>query len=71
MISDPNVAKSRVESDALFVNRFALPETVKSVTWLDNGEAVDFSQEGEMVTVKTVPFTYGRSLVVRVAKIVC
>jgi len=71
MISDPNVAKSRMESEDLFVNRFALPETIKSVTWMDDGTEVEFTQEGEQVTVKTVPFTYGRNLVIRVAKIVC
>ena len=71
MISDPNVAKSRMESEDLYVNRFALPETIKSVTWMDDGTEVEFTQEGEQVTVKTVPFTYGRSLVIRVAKIVC
>lgn len=71
MISNPDVAKSRMESESLYVNRFALPEKIKSVTWLDNGTEVEFKQEGDQVAVTTVPFTYGRSLVVRVAKIEC
>ena len=36
---------------------------------LDNGENVGFEQKDGRVTVKTVPYTYGRQLVVRVAKI--
>ena len=71
MISNPDVAKSRMESESLYVNRFVLPEKIKSVTWLDNGTEVEFKQEGDQVAVITVPFTYGRSLVVRVAKIEC
>ena len=46
-------------------------ENLLSVTWMDDDSAVEFTQNGEDVVIKTVPFTYGRDLVVRVAKIVC
>ena len=68
MKADPNVA---VFAPHGYESKFRLPETVRSVTWLDNGEAVAFTQNGEDVTVTTVPYTYGRNLVVRVAKIEC
>ena len=48
---------------------FALSEAVKSVTWLDTGEPVPFSQQDGRVTVHPTPQRYGQSFVVRVAKI--
>lgn len=51
--------------------RFQLADKIQSVTWLDNGETVSFIQNSNDVVVTTVPYTYGRNLVVRVAKIVC
>lgn len=54
-----------------FKDIFALPEKIMSITWMDNGEAVEFTQEDDKVIVYTVPYCYGRDLVVRVAKIVC
>ena len=66
MVADENVA---LYTTAEYDSRFALPEKIRSVTWMDNGETVEFSQENGSVLVKTVPFRYGRSLVVRVAKI--
>ncbi len=50
---------------------FALTETIQTVIWMDNGEPLNFVQEGSEVTVYTEPFCYGRNLVVRVAKITC
>ena len=50
-------------------NSFALTEKIKSVKWLDSGETLTFSQEGERVNVFTVPQSYGEQLVVKVAKI--
>lgn len=68
MSADPNVA---VLQDAQYESKFKLADKIQSVTWLDNGAAVEYMQDGENVMVTTVPYTYGRSLVVRVAKIVC
>lgn len=68
MRGDGNVAP---DEEADFSDSFELPERIRSISWMDNGEAVDFVQEGGRVTVHTVPYRYGRNLVVRVAKIVC
>ena len=68
MCADPNVA---LVSEAVYSERFQMDARIKRITWMDNGENVDFSQEGKHVTVTTVPFHYGRNLVVRVAKIEC
>ena len=70
MISNPDVAKDRMESEEPFVNRFALPEKIQSVTWMDNGDEVAFIQNVDQLTVKTVSFTHGCNLGVRVAKTV-
>lgn len=50
---------------------FEFAPKVKSITWMDNGEDVEFEQEDGKITVTTVPFEYGRNLVVRVAKMIC
>ena len=50
-------------------NVFTLNETIKSVCWLDNGEKVDFTQNGEEKNIKTEGCTYGENFVVRIAKI--
>lgn len=68
MSADPNVAMVK---DAEYISRFKLSDEIESITWMDNGAEVQFEQEGDVVTVTTVPFTYGRNLVVRVAKVVC
>ena len=66
MVADINVA---LYTNADYDSKFSVPEKIRSVTWMDNGEAVEFSQTGDQVLVKTVPFRYGRSLAVRVAKL--
>ena len=68
MIANSHVAINRVGE---FIDRFTLQEKITSVTWMDNGAPVEFSQEGDAVTVHAGSFKYGRDLVVRVAKIVC
>ena len=68
MIADKNVA---LQNDGLYADMFLMKDTIRSIHWMDNEEEVEFVQEGERVTVKTVPYEYGRDLVVRVAKIVC
>ena len=50
-------------------NVFALSEKVKSVKWLDNGDDLFFTQDGEKVTLINTPQLYGEHYVVRVAKI--
>lgn len=68
MSADPNVA---LNEEANYTEKFKLTEKITSVTWMDDDSAVEFTQNGEDVVIRTVPFTYGRDLVVRVAKIVC
>ena len=68
MIADANVA---IFENTAYDSVFKLADKIQSVKWMDNGEEVAFKQDGEDVTITTVPFTYGRNLVVRVAKIVC
>ncbi len=57
--------------DTNYTDTFELPEEIASVTWMDNGADVTFVKEGNKISVLTEPCVYGRSLVVRVAKIVC
>ena len=68
MSADPNVA---LQNEELFFDVFLMKDKILSIHWMDNGEMVEFVQDEERVTVKTVPYEYGRDLVVRVAKIVC
>lgn len=68
MSADPNVGLSM---EANYIEKFKLADKITSVTWLDNQTPVEYTQDGEDVTVQTVPYQYGRDLVVRVAKIVC
>lgn len=52
-----------------YESKFRLPEKIRTVCWLDNGANVAFCQDGQDVALQTEPYRYGRSLVVRVAKI--
>ena len=52
-----------------YQNCFSLPEKIKSVKWLDNGEPLSFVQERERVTLTTAPQRYGEQLVIKVARI--
>ena len=67
MKGDPNVANTPAANP--FADSFILPERIRSVTWLDNGESIVFLQEGDKVTVSPAPQIYGESMVVKVAKI--
>lgn len=67
--ADPNVAVAA--NPTMYTDAFPVEGKVTSITWMDTNEAVDFTQEGELLTVRTVPFIYGRDTVIRVAKIVC
>lgn len=66
MASDPNVA---LFEEAFYEDTFQFEPQVISVTWMDNDKEVQFEQKEGKLTVHTVPFEYGRNLVVRVAKI--
>jgi len=54
-----------------FESHFSLPCRVQQAIWMDNGKPVPFTQTGSHVTVQTQPFDYGRSWVVRVARLIC
>ena len=41
---------------------------VKSVRWTDNGEELEFKQDGEKLTIDCTAYPYGTSLVVRIAE---
>ena len=68
MDSDPNV---QAGTDGNYLGKFAFDKTIKSVTWLESGEAVPFTQADGKVALTTQPFLYGRHWAVRVAKIQC
>ena len=57
--------------DAKYQETFTFEPQVKSITWMDNDQEVFYEHKEGKLTVYTEPFQYGRSLVVRVAKIVC
>lgn len=46
-----------------------LPDQIQSVQWLDNGQPLPYRQENGIAEITALPFDYGTSLVVRVAKI--
>ena len=68
MKGNANVA---IYTNTPYDSKFKLADKIRRVTWLDNGKDVHYVQEGEHVTMTTMPFVYGRNLVVRVAKIEC
>jgi hypothetical protein len=68
MSSDPNVQNG---TDGNYVGTFPMDHKVQSITWMESGNAVPFTQEGGKLTVVTQPFCYGCHWAVRVAKIVC
>ena len=68
MAGSLNVA---LAGDAKYQETFTFEPQVKSITWMDNGQEVSYEHKEGKLTVYTEPFRYGRSLVVRVAKIVC
>ena len=63
---DKNVTVGKVFDP---VNEFNFNKKIKSVRWLDNSEALDFTQNESVVTVQAKPFRYGEDTVVRIAKI--
>lgn len=67
MGGDINVALRREMPD--YTDKFKLPEKIRSVKWIDSGKDVDFTQDGDSVTICTEPQPYGEQLVVKIAKI--
>lgn len=68
MVSDPNVA---IFNDSNYLSEFRFNRKIKKITWLDNGKTIEYEQTENEVRINLVPFEYGESLVVRVAKIAC
>lgn len=68
MAADPHVA---LFENGFYEDTFRFEPKIKSVSWLDNGKTLEFTQSDGTATVRTEPFAYGRNLVVRVAKIIC
>jgi len=66
MSADTNVA---LEAEMNLKESFKFDKKIKSVAWLDSKEELEFSQNGDEVTIKTKPFMYGESYIVRIAKI--
>ena len=46
-------------------------ERISSVEWMDNGENLDFLQNGDVLSIGATGYPYGMSTCVRVAKIIC
>ena len=44
-------------------------DEVESIRWLDNGEALNFTQKNGILSVYATGFPYGQQLVVRVAEV--
>lgn len=69
MSGNPNVW--RANRDAQYNDVFCLPEDerIVSAVWMDDGSDVKFDEVDGKTRIETLPFFYGRHLVVRVAKI--
>ncbi len=51
------------------VKKFAFDKKIKRITWLDNGEELEFVHKNGEVELDCKPYLYGTQLVVRIAKI--
>ena len=62
----------QLSEDANYNDTFSFDKKIKSITWLDTPEvSVRYTDNGDgTITVHSDAYTYGRHLVVRVAKIV-
>ncbi len=66
MMGDGNVVISEDGSDDI---AFTLPESVKSIRWMDDNTELNWTQTAGEVCIQPNHFAYGRHLVIRVAKI--
>lgn len=62
-----NVSLSFDEQTATVLEKF--DEAVDAITWMDNGEALSFSQSGDKLAVNFTGFPYGQNHCVRVAEV--
>ncbi len=61
-----NVTKDGKYSGYIAFNR--VPDAIESIEWMDNGEKLDFVNQGECLSVNATGFPYGMSACVRVAR---
>ncbi len=61
-----NVTVGGKYAGALSFNR--VPEQIEEISWMDNGEGLDFMQNGDTLTVNATGYPYGMSTCVRVAR---
>lgn len=64
-----NVALTADQRESYSVE-LELDAPVRSITWLESGDAVEFKQQGSALKIYATPQPYGQSVVVRIAKIV-
>ena len=64
---DANVSLNIENEHVNVLEKFDQP--IESITWMDNGEALNFNQEGDKLIVDLTGYRYGTSLCVRVAEI--
>ena len=55
------------EGNSVTIDR--LPGRIKSVSWMDNGELLQFEQHGDKADITLTPMPYGYSYPVRVAEL--
>ena len=63
---DSNVVMGNFNGNTVFKN---VQDKVKSIKWVDNGEKLDFRQDGNELYINCTPCDYGKSYVVRVAEL--
>ncbi len=66
-IGDKHVTLQTGESGNLALD--GIPQKVKSITWMDDGSAVDFAQNADVLVLSPQGYHYGTSLCVRVAQV--
>jgi len=66
MAADTNVDRF---SDVEYLRKFKFDSVIESVEWLDDKAPLSFEQKDGYAYIQTVPYKYGRNLIVRVAKI--
>lgn len=64
-----NVALTADQRESYSVE-LELDAPVRSITWLESGDAVEFKQQGSTLKIYATPQPYGQSVVVRIAKII-
>lgn len=67
MDGDPNVTARLEHAKKIILKNCA---RIKSIAWLDNGEKLEFTQDGATARIKATNFRYGENLIVRVAEII-